>query len=74
MPLIVSVQGLASQTGAKKNHLWSSRLLFFGPSQFCGSFLMCGGPKQRKHIQAGDELGFGLPFLGLEGTLFLYFF
>ena len=27
----------------------------------CGSVLLCGGPKQLKHIRAGDELGFGMP-------------
>ena len=28
-------------------------------------FSLCGSPKQLKHIQAGDVLGFGKPFLGL---------
>ena len=27
----------------------------------CGSVLLCGGPKQLKHIRAGDEQGFGMP-------------
>ena len=49
------------------NHLWSRGLLFFGPSQFYGSFLLYRGPKQLKHIQAGDELGFGMPLLDFRG-------
>ena len=74
MSLIVSVLGFASSTGATKkrhrfpcpNHLWSSGLLFFGSSQFCGSFLLCGGPKQLKHIQAGN-LGLVCHFSDLRG-------
>ena len=40
-------------------------MLFSETSQFCGSVLLCEGPNQLKHIQAGYELGFDMPFLGL---------
>ena len=45
--------GFLSHELSCSNHFWSSRLLFFGQSLFCGSVLLCGAPKPLKHMEMG---------------------